>query len=115
MKKLLFMIAVAICCLVLASCAAEPAPSVQPLPIPPLEANVPEDVPELNPDSVVATLMAISESRYDEASASVAYVLLSNGNVLVFKGENICSPFTKEQVKILMLAKMKGKMLSAED
>lgn len=114
MKKLLFMIAVAICCLVLASCASESAQSIQPLPIPPLEANVPEDVPELNPDSVVATLMAIGgDSR--RRTSSVAYVLLSNGKVLVFNKCDVRLPFTKEQAKILMLAKMKEKMLSAED
>lgn len=115
MKKLLFPIASAICCLVLASCAAEPAPSVQPLLTPSQELNVPEDAFELSSASVVATLMAIGESRYDASSASVAYVLLSNGDVLVFKGKPIRAPFTKEQAKILMLAKMKGKMLSAED
>lgn len=115
MKKLLFMIAVAICCLVLASCASEPAQSIQPLPIPPLEANVPEDASELSSDSVVATLIAIGGDGRRRTSSSVAYVLLSSGEVLFFKKSDVILPFTKEQAKILMLAKMKEKMLSTED
>lgn len=114
MKKLLFMIAVAICYLFLASCAAEPAPSVQPLPIPLQEADVPEDASELSSDSVVSTLIVRGIHR-SGMSPSVAYVLLSTGNVVVFKGERTKEPFTKEQAKILMLAKVKGKMLSTEN
>lgn len=117
MKKLLFPIALAICCLILASCTSEQTQyeANQLLPVPSQTSNVLEKASELSPDSIVATLMAISTSRYDGSSASVAYVLLSNGDVLVFKREDIRTPFTKEQAKILMLAKMKGKMLSAED
>ena len=109
MKKLLFMIAVAICYLFLASCSGEPSYEYSEynrlLPTPPQELNVPEDASELSSDSVVATLIAIGGDGRRRTSSSVAYVLLSSGEVL----------FTKEQAKILMLAKMKGKMLSAED
>lgn len=115
MKKLLFPIALAIYCLFLASCADKSASYEynQLLSTPPQECDVSEKAPEYRPDSVVATLMARGSFSY--SNPSVAYVLLSNGNVLVFKEKHVQSPFTKEQAKILMLAKMKGKMLSAED
>lgn len=89
--------------------------SNQLLPVPSQTSNVPEDAPELSPDSVVATLMANGDFSYHQTSPSVAYILLTNGNVLVFNKRGVRLPFTKEQAKILMLAKMKGKMLSAED
>ena len=119
MKKLLFMIAVAICYLFLASCSGEPSYEYSEynrlLPTPPQELNVPDDASELSSDSVVATLIAIGGDGRRRTSSSVAYVLLSSGEVLFFKKSDVILPFTKEQAKILMLAKMKGKMLSAED
>ena len=50
---------------------------------------------------VIKTMLAISSYRY--ATASVAYVLLDDGEVLVFS-PGVIPPYTKEEAKILMLA-----------
>lgn len=83
------MIAVAICYLFLASCSGEPSYEYSEynrlLPTPPQELNVPEDASELSSDSVVATLIAIGGDGRRRTSSSVAYVLLSSGEVLFLK------------------------------
>ena len=119
MKKLLFMIAVAICYLFLASCSGEPSYEYSEyyrlLPAPPQALNVPVAASVLSSVPVGATVIAFGGVGRRRTSSSVAYVLLSSGEVLFFKKSDVILPFTKEQAKILMLAKMKEKMLSTED
>lgn len=59
--------------------------------------------------SVVATLIA--QGRNSDASPSVAYALLADNQVLCFTKAVTTAPFTMEQAKILLEAKVKGKIV----
>lgn len=63
----------------------------------------------VNKDSVVATM--IVQGYYGKASLSVAYVLLASGKVLNFSPAFVKSPFTLEEAKILLEAKVQGKLV----
>jgi len=61
---------------------------------------------------VMATLIAIG-THYN-ASASVAYVLLDDGEVLVFNDCGATAPFSKAQAKILLQAQLDEKGINAK-
>ncbi len=56
-----------------------------------------------NNNSVVATLIA--QGRNSDSTPSVAYALLSNGNVLCFNNAANTTPFSLNEAKILLKAK----------
>lgn len=60
-------------------------------------------------DTIVATMLAVGKKH--QGSSSVAYVLMSSGEVVVYKASGTELPFKKDQAKILLLSKVKGKMV----
>lgn len=76
-----------------------------------IEAPVAEknSVQKQEQDTIVATMLTVGKKH--QGSSGVAYVLMSSGEVVVYKASGTELPFKKEQAKVLLLSKVKGKMV----